>query len=120
MAKRSNLEEQIQINFFEYVSLQYPTLAPFIFHIPNGGSRNIVEAVKLKRMGVRRGVWDVFVNLPSKNYCGLWIEFKSGKNKLTKEQEIFLESIKNNRQMHAVCYDLPEAIAVLKTYLGKT
>ncbi|MEW6655154.1 MAG: VRR-NUC domain-containing protein [Bacteroidota bacterium] len=116
MAKRINLEEQIQIGFFEYVGWRYPKIAPFIFHVPNGGTRHICEAKKLKKMGVRRGIWDVFVNIPSHRFNGLWIEFKANHNKLTKEQFIFLESIKKNNQEWAICYSLEEAIKVLDSY----
>lgn len=44
-----------------------------IFSIPNGGSRNILEAKKLKETGLLRGVSDLIVILPNKI---LFIELK--------------------------------------------
>jgi hypothetical protein len=31
------------------------------FHVPNGGSRNAIEAAKLKKMGVKAGLPDIFI-----------------------------------------------------------
>jgi hypothetical protein len=41
---------------WQWVQKTYPDL--LIFHVPNGGSRNLPEALKFKRMGVLPGVAD--------------------------------------------------------------
>lgn len=89
-----------------------------MFAIPNGGRRQIREAVKLKAQGVTKGVWDIFVAIPSCGYHGLWIEFKAGKNKLTKEQKLFGENMREMGYATHVCYSVDEAIAALKEYLN--
>lgn len=53
----------------------YPDLR-WLFHIPNGGSRHKAEAGKLKAMGVRPGVPDLFLPIKRWKYSGLWIELK--------------------------------------------
>lgn len=53
----------------------YPQLK-YLFHIPNGGFRNVKEGANLKAQGVRRGVPDVMLPWPNGHYSGLWIENK--------------------------------------------
>jgi hypothetical protein len=48
---------------------------PF-YHIPNGGKRHMLEAIKLKRMGVSPGVPDICILKARKGYHGLYIEVK--------------------------------------------
>ena len=60
-----------------------------IFAIPNGGSRNKIEAAKMKGTGTLAGVWD-FVVL-KKNGTAVFVEFKAPKKQLTAEQLIFAE-----------------------------
>ena len=51
-AKRSEDTEQINVaSWAAWNERQYPELK-WLHHIPNGGSRNKAEAVKLKQMGV--------------------------------------------------------------------
>lgn len=51
----------------------------FWLHVPNGGSRNVVEAAKLKRMGVRPGCPDFLILSPPKflGYSHVALELKS-------------------------------------------
>ena len=44
--------------------------------MPNGGKRNVREAARMKRMGVRAGVSDYFLPVPRGGYHGLWVELK--------------------------------------------
>lgn len=53
--KRSEDTEQIQVMEWAAAALcRYPELK-WLYHIPNGGTRDSREAIKLKRMGVKRG-----------------------------------------------------------------
>ncbi len=54
--KRSEASEQITlIQWCDINRCKYPELG-LIFHIPNGGKRNKLEAIKLKKEGVKAGV----------------------------------------------------------------
>ncbi|MCD8038886.1 MAG: hypothetical protein LUE96_07375 [Lachnospiraceae bacterium] len=54
--KRNEDTEQMRVmDWAANASVHYPELR-WLHHIPNGGARNAREAVKLKRMGVKRGV----------------------------------------------------------------
>ena len=57
-----------------------------IFSVPNGGSRNMLEAKKLKQTGAMAGVSDLIVLLPSK--C-LFVELKIEKGIQSEVQKKF-------------------------------
>lgn len=54
---------------------QWPELA-LLHHIPNGGTRDPVEAKHLKQQGVKNGVPDLCLPVPRGRYHGLYIEMK--------------------------------------------
>ncbi len=92
--KRNNEEHQIQVGLFEWIDLQkeiYPALKN-AFAIPNGGSRNEIEAANLKAEGVKAGVLDVCLAYPSNGFHGLFIEHKTKKGKLSKDKPIYHKS----------------------------
>ena len=47
-----------------------------IISIPNHGKRSFWEGLKQKRMGLRKGVSDLFLAKASKRYHGCWLEIK--------------------------------------------
>lgn len=80
-------ERQGQSLFFQKVWLHKDTKHLPIFAIPNGGSRNPIEAKNLKRSGVVAGVPDVVCAVPTlAGEHGLWMEAKIGKGKASEKQ----------------------------------
>lgn len=119
-AKRSEDTEQINvIQWASWNEVTYPELR-WLHHIPNGGSRNRLEAIKLKQMGVKAGVSDLHLPFPKGAYIGLYIEMKYGKNKLTPEQIEFLTAMQDAGHLAVVCYSYAVAIEVLQHYLELT
>ena len=80
-------------------------------HIGHGEVRDIRTAVKLKRMGQKRG-WPDFVLVPptGQMHC---LELKREGEYLTKEQETFQTWCIAHAIPHAVCRTFDEALAVL-------
>lgn len=116
--KRSEATEQERvINWCGYNADRHPELK-LIYHIPNGGSRNELEAANLKRQGVKAGVPDLALPVALKGYNGLYIEMKFGKNKTTEKQNWWLEQLTKQGYKTAVCYGADEAITTLKEYIG--
>ena len=116
--KRSEATEQeIVINWCEYNSPRHPELK-LIYHVPNGGSRNQLEAVNLKRQGVKAGVPDLNLPVALNGFHGLYIEMKFGKNKTTEKQKWWLEQLQQQGYKTAVCYGADEAIDTIKEYLN--
>ena len=115
-----NLEHSIQVALTDYVAYKHPGLYRSIafFAIPNGGARSPATGAMLKAEGVRRGVFDLMVCVPRGMFHALFIELKAGKNKLTPEQKIFMESRIADNYSCVVCYSLDEAIKALEQYLN--
>lgn len=88
-----------------------------LLHIPNGGTRNVAEAVHLKRLGVKPGVPDLLLPYPSNGYHGLFIEMKSQKGRPSALQKEWVEWLNANGYMAVVCYGAGEAINALEVYL---
>ena len=108
-------ESEVQAHIFQWASYIRPL--KYMFAIPNGGSRDVREAVNLKRQGVKRGVSDIFVPMPTQNYHGLFLELKVGKNKPTKEQIDFLKFVNSVGYCGVVCYGFEEAVTTIQNYL---
>ena len=71
-------EQCAVIEYCEYLRIP-------VYHIPNGGTRNKIEAANLKRQGVKSGVPDLCFPLARGKYHGLYIEMKVDSNKTTKK-----------------------------------
>lgn len=115
--KRSEATEQeALIQWCGYQQGKYPELK-LIYHIPNGGSRNTLEAANLKRQGVKAGVPDLCLPVARKGFHGLYIEMKYGKNKTTENQKKWLEALEFQGYYTVVCYGAEEAQKVILEYL---
>lgn len=95
----------------------YPPLR-WLFAIPNGGSRDALEAMWLKKEGVTAGVFDLCLLFDNGEYPTLWMEMKHGKNTLTADQREFEAWAQSQGHQTAICYTPDEAIRQLRDYLG--
>jgi len=122
MAK--SLEGQIQIEVMDWVRSNEETYEQLkvIFHTPNsffGTGYAII--MWLKKLGMRKGVYDIIVPISKNGYSSLWIEIKKGKGKLTLEQKMFSDLINkhsNNPTKFEVFYDAQSCIDCIRDYLG--
>jgi len=87
-----NDESSLQRQCVKWFDLQYPDLYFSLFAVPNGGSRNVREATKFKREGVRAGVSDLIL---AYNGIATFIELKrpDGKGTQTADQKEFEQHI---------------------------
>lgn len=116
--KKDNEEERIQVEFFKLVKLLFPKLPEkLLFAVPNGGSRNTLEAVNLKRQGVTSGVSDVILLIPKKGYASLCLEFKAKKGIQSDEQKEFQRQAENCKSKYVIVRSATQAIDELKRYL---
>jgi len=92
-----------QVKFVSWFRKTYPDIK--IYHTPNGEKRELRIALKLKNMGVMRGVWDLYVRS-----LNLWIEMKDVKdNDLTKEQKEWQEYCEQFGDKFIVGYGFEDA-----------
>ncbi len=116
--KRSEATEQEQVMLWcSYVAIRHPELN-LLYHVPNGGSRNEIEAANLKRQGVKAGVPDLALPVARNGYHGLYIEMKFGKNKASEKQKWWIEQLQEQGYKAVICYGAEEAIETLKAYIG--
>lgn len=111
----SRLQKSL-ILWANYSTNIYPELI-WLYHIPNGKKRNVIDAVNLKKEGVKSGVADLCLPVPAHSYHGLYMETKYGKNDLTKEQNDFKAFVTVNGYLFREWRSLEEGIAILKWYL---
>jgi len=115
-------EEAEQAALFEWAAYktgQWPELA-FMFHITNGGLRNKATAGRMKAVGVKPGVPDIFLPVTRGHYAGLFVEMKYGKNKPSPEQQQYLDLLEREGYAVAVCYGCEQAIEKITAYLRGT
>jgi VRR-NUC domain len=125
-------EDDLQIGCVQWFDYQYPHFSRLLFHIPNGGKRAKtevrdrygrvksvpVEAARLKRMGTRRGVCDLFFSVSCGVYHGLYIEMKTLEGKTSKEQREFMMLAGAQGYRVEVCRTLEQFQKIIKEYLA--
>lgn len=121
MRKVINRPEQAeQIALFHWAALlenQYPELK-WLHHVPNGGKRTFIEAVRFKQMGVKSGVPDVFLDVPRGGYHGLRLELKAtAKGKPSPEQVEWIEGYNARGYAAYVCIGWEQAQQIIIKYL---
>ncbi|WP_372472595.1 VRR-NUC domain-containing protein [Capnocytophaga sp. ARDL2] len=110
MKKESKLQSAC-VRWFRYA---FPN--DLIFAIPNGGSRNKLEAVNLKNEGVLAGVADLQVISKNKT---LFIEMKTEKGRQNPNQKIFEERVRKLGFDYFVCRSFDEFQKVIVSNIVK-
>lgn len=124
-------EDSQQMALFAWAALsvgKYPQLK-WLYAVPNGGSRHIVEAIKMVATGLRSGVPDICLPYHNRftHYSGCYIELKIEKRRNQKnggcsaEQLEWLGYLTSAGYYCKVCYGWEEARDTLIAYLdGKS
>lgn len=76
-------EGKIQAEAYQWFHNSYPELRGLLYHVPNGGNRNLIEATRLKAAGVVAGIPDMVFHFKGKTW---FFEFKDAKGKLSYDQ----------------------------------
>lgn len=114
MKHNEDCEQIALMTWVRLVATKYRAL-DLVFHIPNGGYRDIRTAAKFKAMGLKPGVWDIFVPVPAP---GLWIEMKAGKGRLTPAQASFRDQMEPHGYSFVVAYSWHEAAQAIADHVG--
>jgi len=114
-------EQEEQIALFRWAQA-YSMIEPaleLLHHIPNGGSRNKLEAANLKREGVKAGVPDICLPVARRGYHGLYIELKrTAGSRVQDTQKQWLHALNDQEYFAALCRGHDEAISLIVWYLG--
>jgi hypothetical protein len=126
-----NEEHKIQAAAIK--ELSYHSAFQWLFAIPNGGARDPITGARMRREGVRSGVWDLFFPHPCYSDAlerahelpfsrsGLWIEVKSATGRirrLTEKQAEFGIYVYQQGFAIAICRSSREIVDVCRRYLG--
>ena len=91
MKSENYLQQQIYLWFNNNYCLTNNPNRGLIFSIPNGGTRNIREAMTFKATGLLKGASDLVVIFPNGKLC--FIELKTDKGIQSVEQKDFEQRI---------------------------
>lgn len=110
-------EQATLFHWAKMVEYKYPELR-MMFHIPNGGSRGKAEAARFKAEGVKAGVSDIFLSVPSGSYHGLYIEMKRQRGgRVSQEQKDFQTDASEYGYKCCVCHGWEEAKNEIINYI---
>lgn len=89
-----------------------------LYHVPNGGSRNRVEAARLKAQGVKPGIPDVCLPVARCGYHGLYIEMKRQHGGvLSEDQKEKIPKLRDQGYRVEVCKGFQQAADVIEAYM---
>ena len=107
-------EYKEQCTFAQWLNIKK---IPF-FHIPNGGKRGVLEASRLKKMGVKAGIPDIFIHVPVDPYAGLFVEMKKKKGgSLSLSQKLKIVELNALGYCALTAEGCDEAIKITEAYL---
>lgn len=117
--KPRHIESSIQQQCVVWFRAAYPRY--LCFSVPNGGSRNNIEAAHLKREGALAGVSDLIVVA---DRAVLFIEMKAPKGRQQETQKAFQQKVENLGHQYCICHSLQEFQLTVERWLkerfGKT
>jgi hypothetical protein len=114
---REGLEQAALIKELE---LCLPAVAALIYHVPNGGHRHKLVAIKLKGQGVKAGVPDLVLPMARGGYFGLYLEFKAtapNDAAVSASQHAWIRRLNDQGYLAIVCRGHFDAMEQIRAYL---
>jgi hypothetical protein len=114
---REGLEQAALIKELE---LSLPAVAALIYHVPNGGHRHKLVAIKLKGQGVKAGVPDLVLPMARGGYFGLYLEFKAtapNDAAVSASQHAWIRRLSDQGYLAIVCRGHFDAMEQIRAYL---
>ena len=119
----ATIEHNIQRSVVTWFRLQYRSLAPLFFAVPNGQRRSRYEQREKKAEGMVAGVADMLLLVARQGYHGLCIEFKHDKTATscrtyqTPEQKAWQEAVEAQGYRYEVVRSSEEGKRIIEEYL---
>lgn len=110
--KPRHIESDIQVACVSWFRMAYPEY--LCFSVPNGGSRNAIEAANLKREGALAGVADLIIVIQSKV---IFIEMKASKGRQSERQQAFEKKVKALGFDYIICRSLNDFISAVENVI---
>ena len=110
-------EQAALMQWLAYAEIRHPELR-LCHAIPNGGSRNPIEARHLKEQGVKAGIPDLFLPCARGGFHGLYIEMKRRKGgRVSIEQKKMIIALRDQDYCVEVCQGWEEARDIITAYM---
>ncbi len=115
---RERDEQEMLFTWAALMAGRWPALR-LMYHIPNGGSRDVREARRLSGQGVKAGVPDICLPAARGGYHGLFIELKRRKGgRLSEAQEAWIGALRREGYRAEVCAGFEAARRVVEEYMS--
>lgn len=108
------IQSQIILDFNNKYCLKHHNPRLLIFAVPNGGSRNVLEAKKLKATGTLKGVSDIIINFPGKS---VYIEVKTSIGVQSDVQKDFQKRVEDLGMDYHIVRSLENFNEIIMPYL---
>lgn len=119
-AKSVDREGLEQAALIKELELRLPAVAALIYHVPNGGHRHKLVAIKLKGQGVKAGVPDLVLPMARGGYFGLYLEFKAtapNDAAVSASQHAWIRRLNDQGYLAIVCRGHFDAMEQIRAYL---
>ena len=90
----------------------------YLFHIPNESIGGQGWMIRNRQMGVRSGIPDLMLPIPSNGYHGLFIEMKAKGGRVSSTQEKWIEALNTFGYLAVVAYGWEDAKCKIMNYLN--
>ena len=110
--KPRHLESAIQQQCVTWFKLAFPHY--LCFSVPNGGSRNALEATNLKKEGALAGVSDLIIVAEN---AVLFVEMKTAKGKQSDYQVAFQKAVERLGHAYKICRSLTDFQLTVERWL---
>lgn len=105
-----------QASLVAWFRAQYPYYKNLLVHIPNGQNVGSRIGARLKAQGLMKGYPDLALFVPRKHPV-LFIEMKSPKGRLTLEQKMIHEELREVGYRVETCYSVEDGIEAIRLHL---
>ena len=110
--KPRHIESKIQQSCVLWFHVAYPNYV--ILSIPNGGSRNRMEAANMKREGLLAGAADLLIIAER---AILFVEMKTEKGRQQETQKIFQQNVERLGHSYKICRSLSDFQMTVERWL---
>lgn len=116
---RRSPEMRLQAECVKIAWNEFPETRNLLFHVENeSGAADVITGARRRAEGIVRGVSDLILLLPSRNYHALCIEMKTPTGYQSKWQKEWQKRVEGEGYLYIVCRSTDQFRETLKHYLG--
>lgn len=110
-------EHRIQSACVRWFAREYQEFDGLLFAVPNGGRRDLRTGAMLREEGVRAGVSDLLLLVPTVRYHALCIEMKTQCGRQHPSQRKWQQAVEAEGYKYVLCRSLEDFIREVSSYM---